>query len=462
MKIVIINSPLFREENSRYDEDSLPPIGLGYIATSVKNAGIAVELIDAVDQRIPLDRLVELVDTIKPDFLATNIFTTNAQLVREMVEKIDFKTHIVIGGLSTKDIYNEIISWSTGNQIDVVVGDGELIILDILNNRLEEKPVLEMNKRRVFNVFSNSTYYVKDIDKVQLDRSFFKNEPVAHPFGFMEANIVASRGCIFNCTFCAAARSINKEFGIRERSAKSLISEIKDILAEYPHLQSIRVLDDLFLKNSRSIELATLVFSHFDLKWRSMAHVTTFNKVDRAILLKLKQSGCNELFIGIESGSPKILKSINKTHNVKLIIDNLTEVLKAGINIKGYFIYGFPKETSEDMELTFQLASALQRNALKYGAEFRTSVFQYRPYHGTAIYHDLVDQGLYKDSINLEPDDDLSDLIGRLQFNFHTANHSEVDEVIVHDYIYRTTNLTNLEIFSGIKKTARPKKTDFM
>ena len=155
-----------------------------------------------------------------------------------------------------------------------------------------------------------------------------------------------------------------------------------------------------------------------------MAHVMTFRDVPGNQLSKLKNSGCSELFIGIESGSPSVLKTIHKTHDVEKIKFNLINVLKAGISIKGYFIYGFPDETKSDFELTYQLASELTEIAKKYGVKFRTSVFQFRPYHGTELFHRLKDKGLNEERImQVEGNDKLSSLVGRLQFNFHTGNY---------------------------------------
>ena len=86
MKVIIINSPLFREKNVLYDEDSLPPIGLGHIATILHNEGIDVKLIDAVHQRISLADLLATLNALKPDFVASNIFTTNYELVKDLFE----------------------------------------------------------------------------------------------------------------------------------------------------------------------------------------------------------------------------------------------------------------------------------------------------------------------------------------------------------------------------------------
>jgi len=59
----------------------------------------------------------------------------------------------------------------------------------------------------------------------------------------------------------------------------------------------------------------------------------------------------------------------------------------------GLLHFWVPNETREDMEMTYQLASRLWEIANKEGSKFRTSVFQYRPYHGTEIFHDLAADG---------------------------------------------------------------------
>lgn len=450
MKVIIINSPLFRFRNELYDEDSLPPNGLGYIATHLKNNGVDVELIDAVDQRIPLQELIELLISIQPDFIGVNIFTTNYELVKDLIESLLFKTHIVVGGLSTKELYSKILSWKTENAIDIVTGDGEFIMSDIVKDKVLDVPFKAERNRRLFKVDKTSNYIIQDISNLPLDRTFFLNEPVKHPLGFLEANIVTSRGCVYNCTFCAAARSLNTDYPVRERSEASIISELSSIAEQYPNVNSIRVLDDLFLKSRESVQKAVNVFSPFSFQWRSMAHVQTFRKIEETLMNDLYNSGCYELFVGIESGSPKILNDIKKTKDIPTIIGNLTKVFRAGINMKGYFIYGFPDETKEDMQMTFELAAELKRLSLLFKVNFRTSVFQYRPYHSTQIYHELEAKGKNLEVAHVTPNPALSELVGRLQFNFHSGNYSAVGCEIVEDYIYRTINLNGGNIFSGL------------
>jgi anaerobic magnesium-protoporphyrin IX monomethyl ester cyclase len=447
MEIVILNSPLFRDYNPLYDEDSLPPLGLGYIATALESRGHVVRLVDAVAERIPLANLVEQLRATKPAVVASNVFTTNYNLVHELFEALDFETHILIGGLATKGLHDEILNWRTPNRVDVVFGDGELITSALIEGTVTEAPIKESGNKRAFRVDQQSKYYVQDISPLDLSRKYFINEPVIHPFGFIEANIIASRGCIYNCSFCAAASSVNRDLGVRERSVESLCNELEAIAISYPTVTSIRVLDDLFLKRASCVAKATEVFSKFRFNWRSMAHVQTFQGVGMEELHALKRSGCKELFIGIESGSPTVLRAIHKTHDIAKIEQNLGNVLRAGIDVKGYFIYGFPDETAEDMEATFRLAQELMGIASSTGARFRTSVFQYRPYHGTEIFHDLQRAGTATQVMSVEPDPALSAMVGRLQFNFHSGNYAKTPVELVRDYIYRTTELNDGNLF---------------
>ncbi len=445
--LLIINSPLFREVNILYDEDSLPPIGLGYIATMVGNAGLSVRLIDAVAERVSLDQLKKLIKAEKPKAIGINIFTTNYNLVRELIESIDNEEcHIIIGGLSTKTLYKYIFDWKFNGVIDIIFGDGELIICDLLLKKEKQLSYETKGKKRFFKIDSKSIYYCSDISNLPLERTYFKNEPQIHPKGFTEAHIVTSRGCIYNCSFCAAARSLNKDLSVRERNKESLIKELKTIFNEYPIVNSIRVLDDLFLKDTKSIVKAIEIFSQFPFQWRAMAHIMTFNDMDIKDLLRLRESGCTEVFIGVESGSPRVLKKIHKVYDINKIQRNLFKIFDANIGLKAYFIYGFPDETEEDFDLTYKLAYNLKNRADQLKTKFRTSVFQFRPYHGTEIYHSLKEKGvIINDVLQVKGDDTLSSLVGRLQFNFHSGNYSKAPLSVVRKYIHQTANLTSAQ-----------------
>ena len=438
LDVLIINSPLFRDKIDGYDEDSLPPLGLGYIATDLWSNGITVELLDTVEGNIPLDILLTVIRQKCPRYVALNVFTTNLHLVREMVESIDSDTRFIIGGLATKNLYQTILHWNTSCPTDIVVGEGDFVVSAIVQGKPLDI-ICQNGNKRVIAISVNSPYFPHDISDIPLDRSFFVNQPLRHALGFNEVSIVTSRGCMYNCAFCSAARSLNRETPIRERNAQSVANEVKMLCERYRDVHSVRVLDDLFLRNTESVERAVRMFEDVPVHWRAMAHVLSFYKLSDAQLLELKRSGCKEIFIGIESGSPRILKKIHKTSDVDLVKRTIERLFRARIDVKGYFIFGFETETVEDMQMSYDLAAWLKESSVKESVSFKTSVFQFRPYHGTELYHDLIRKGKMVDEISYH--ENLSHSIGRKQFNFTSGNFSGASDGDLQRFIVLTNGL---------------------
>jgi len=118
-------------------------------------------------------------------------------------------------------------------------------------------------------------------------------------------------------------------------------------------------------------------------------------------------------------------------------------LLCAGINVKGYFIFGFLDETEDDFKKTYELALFLKEESLKYNVCFRPSVFKFRPYHGTIMYKRILDSNhdVLEVLENISPDDELNNSIGREQFNFKSGNYSSEGDDILTQYISMTNNL---------------------
>jgi radical SAM superfamily enzyme YgiQ (UPF0313 family) len=203
-----------------------------------------------------------------------------------------------------------------------------------------------------------------------------------------------------------------------------------------PSVKSVRILDDLFLRNRESIESAINLFGKYkDLSWRGMAHVLTFEK-SLQLIPRLRESGCRELFIGVESGADQIRKKVCKAGTTEQVIAVISEILRIGINVKIYLMYGFPDETEKDAEETYMLAKTLKEISLQTKGKFRTSVFQFRPYHGTKIYDELIACG--KKIHSVKSNTFLNTLQRRSQFNFHSGNFSKISDRSLNNYIIRT------------------------
>lgn len=88
-----------------------------------------------------------------------------------------------------------------------------------------------------------------------------------------------------------------------------------------------------------------------------------------------------------------MLESINKVNTRDEELETIERIFKAWIGVKWYFIFWFPWEEKEQFEDTYDLAKTLKDLSIKYGVQFRVSVFQFRPYHGTQLYNELEEAG---------------------------------------------------------------------
>ncbi|NMC58202.1 MAG: B12-binding domain-containing radical SAM protein [Candidatus Methanofastidiosa archaeon] len=438
-KFILLNSPILWD-SAREKEQYLSPLGLGYIATYLEKAKIDVEIIDCVKERKSVLEIVAFINETQPDYVGINIFTQNYEMVKYIIESIDISCECFVGGQAVKSIYQEILQWDVKNRLNIIIGEGEFIIPELVLGRCSQKSEEHNNYKFVYRINKDSVYFPEDISNIFLNRKYLENEIIVNHYAKKEIAIITSRGCAFDCAFCGGARSLNSDVTTRIRTEESVVTEIKDILTAYPDIQSVRILDDLFLRNSKSIDMANNIFSQFPkISWRGMVHVLSLiGAIDK--VKELGNGRCRELFIGIESGSERIRKKINKLGSLDDITSVSREILQNGIDLKGYFIYGFPGETEVDFKKTFELASKLKEISLTTHGVFRTSVFQFRPYHGTQLYNEIIKStGIIH---GCEFNESISRFDGRSQFNFDFGNYSAESDEILNEYIIKTQKLT--------------------
>lgn len=441
MKCLLFNSPIYRER-SEAKEEYLPPLGLGYIATNLDESGVDVKIVDCVKERLGIDEIFELLKLHLPDFIGINIFTQNLETVKEIIERCTIKTTIIIGGQVVKCLYEDILQWNVANKLKIIIGEGELLLPALITDTCSEPPIISIGQKDVYRVDMNSRYFPNDLNSIKLNRKLMNENIITNHYGQVESTIITSRGCMYNCAFCGGAHNLNHDVTIRYRSLFEIEKEIREILLLNPQIGSIRVLDDLFLRDRESIDNAISLFGGFsNLSWRGMAHVLTFVK-RLELLPSLKQSGCRELFIGIESGSERIRKKINKPGSINRIIEVVTAILESGIDVKGYFMFGFPSETAIEADETYSLALTLKDISRNTTGNFRVSVFQFRPYHGTQLYNEIVQNG--QEISRISRNEALSILNGRSQFNFQSGNYSNIDDDKLNEYILKTQNLSEV------------------
>lgn len=435
--VLLFNTPFKNEK--LFAEHSLPPLGLYYIATYLKEKSIDVQVFDCIYDNLLVDDILKIIDEVKPKYVGLNIFSQNLLVVKEIVESCETSTHFIIGGQVVKFIYHEVKSWVTENNIDLIIGDGEFITYAIVTSSMQEAPIYTSDNLSVYEVNKTSTYFPSNISELGLDRRMFAGREIINHYSLKEASIITSRGCIYNCAFCGGARSLNRDIPVRKIFREATTSEINDILKYTPDVKCIRVLDDLFLKSRGDILSAIQLFSSFNqLKWRAMVHICSFNSaID--LLDDVRESGCKELFVGIESGSNQVRRKINKEGNREQVIDMLTQILEHGIDVKGYFIYGFSDETLNEFEQTYTLARTLKDISRNTIGDFRIRVFEFRPYHGTQLYNEIIKKSGAIDAFS--QNNNINIFSDRRQFNFHAGNYSKCSQDQIDEYIIKTIKL---------------------
>lgn len=302
-------------------------------------------------------------------------------------------------------------------------------------DKCAEPPFYRDGNHTVYLVDKDSKYFPHNLDECILDRDLFKDRAIKNHYGKWEQSLVGSRECIYNCAFCGGSRYANNNSVARSRSRQSISQEIKEILRIEPYIESIRILDDLFLKNRDSLLQAISIFNDYpEIHWRGMAHVNSLSGC-QDLYVELKKSGCDELFIGIESGSSTIRERIHKSGTNEDVIYVVSELLKVGIDVKGYFICGFPKETADELTETVMLAKKIKSFAVQLSGNFRATAFQFRPYHGTELYDQLKTEGRLLDQYHIE-----ANTAAKKQYSFVVDNYSNVDNAILQKSIDEIMN----------------------
>ena len=429
MDVLLINTPIMGTKRDPDSEDAVPPIGLGYIYTQLTISGYKCQFIDAYANGQLPSEILKIIDKSDAEYIGLNVFSSNLEIVRFLVEKVGSPRKFFLGGPAARTLIFKVENWNPNGIITLIVGEAELILPEIIRHpELAKKQSAKLN---IADVTPKSAFYPTNID-LPLDRSIFKNEPVKREdMGLIESHIIASRGCCYDCAFCTAARSLNQQIKPRYRTYDSLAEEIETIRESHPEIDCIRVLDDLFLRNQVSVELAIRLFTENKLNWRSMAHINTFLNLPSKRLDDIKCSGCRELFVGIESGNDETLEHIRKPFSVDIAYKTVSRILDAQIAVKCYFILGFPGETESAAKDTVSFASRLRAYADKKGVKLRISPFQFRPYDGTALYDEIVKKGQtitpirnradISDTGTINPFDCISEVFG--EYDQHTLDN---------------------------------------
>ena len=384
MTSVLLIYPYF---NQPYNRSSFrfPPLGVGYIAAGLRNAGYVVDILDCTFMK--RDEALKKAKSIEADVVGIySMVTMRNDSIWFAKQLRDICDLLIAGGpLPSCDP----IPFMT--DFDVVVkGEGEHAMLELLRTYESGRDIQSVqgiicrrrnndrgNGKQEKIVFTEPRKLEPDLDKIAFPaRDLFPNERYIdywkRRFGYATTSIFTTRGCPFSCEFCS-----NAVFGnsYRERSPENVVDEIELALSfGYDH---IHFADDVFTLNRERVLRICEEIRKRDLhfKWECLGRV---DSIDEEISNAMKDAGCDKIYFGIESGNDLVLKLMNKKITLERARMAVYAAHEAGIQTGAFFILCYPGETDDTILETLSFATSLPLDYLSFTMPY--------PLPGTALY----------------------------------------------------------------------------
>jgi radical SAM superfamily enzyme YgiQ (UPF0313 family) len=398
MKVLLINPPRENEiigNNPAIIEQERghnPPLGLLYIASCLeKHSDHNVKIIDSQVEQLSYSDLKAAVRAYHPDVVGLTAMTMTLIDVYKtvnLVKEVDSSIRIVVGGPHVYLFPRETMA---NRKVDyLVLGEGEETFHKLLSaiddfKRLEQIPGVVFRKDEQV-VIPQAPQQIGDLNAIpfparhlvpykKYSSVLMKRNPVT--------TMITSRGCPFKCSFCDRPH-LGKKF--RACSAEYVVSEFEECIRMGIH--EFLIYDDTFTINKKRVLdiCREVVKRKLDIGFDIRARVDT---ISEDMLRWLKRAGCEGIHYGVEAGTEKILRVLNKGITSELVQDVFKITRKVGIPILAYFMIGSPSETKEDIKKTFHFIKKLN---LDY-----VHITILTPFPGTKIYLDGLKSGIIKE-----------------------------------------------------------------
>lgn len=397
MKVLLIN-PLTLEDSM---VNITPNLGLGYLATSLRNNGFDVDIWDGVKNDMTRKKLEERLKITDYDVAGFQVYTRSVKETAdglEMVKSINPKVITVIGGPHPSgDPDGSLNHLKTDYGFR---GEAEIGLVQLLKkiSGQEEIPFEDIQNliwKKDGTVISNMLQPIDDLDVVGIP-SWDLIDPNDYPYApigafskkFPLTSISSTRGCPYSCTFCANNTIMGRK--VRARSTEIVLEEM-ELLHDKYGVREFQIIDDNFTsKKELTLGVCNGILERgWDISL-SFPNGVRLSTLDEDILNLLERAGCYSLGLGIESGSPRTLKNMKKAQSIDEIkekVNLIHDVTK--IRTTGFFIIGYPTEEKEDIMQTLRLSRELPINR----AQFTICL----PVPGSEMTEKMIKEGKLKD-----------------------------------------------------------------
>ncbi|HET6253999.1 MAG TPA: radical SAM protein [Puia sp.] len=410
-----------------------PPLATIGAAALMREHGFRVSLFDTMFVERP-EEVAPLLDSEKPDlfvvyddgfnYLTKMCLTNMREAAFRMIQLARQRGSVVI--VSSSDSTDHYRQYLEKGADFVLLGEGEQTLLELAtairdgHTAFEGIAGLAWLKNGV-PARSFARKVMKDLDSLPLPAwdlvgiESYRAIWMRH-HGYFSLNVGTTRGCPYKCNWCAKPIYGNR---YNARSPRRVVEEIK-VLKERYGFDHLWMCDDIFgLKPGWVHEFAELV-QREKLRFRFTIQSRADLLVQGSYVEALARAGCENSWIGAESGSQKILDAMDKGTTVEQIAGATRLLREHGIRVSFFIQFGYPGETKEDIGLTIRMIKTLMPDNIGISVSY--------PLPGT-VFHERVKSEL-KEKANWTDSDEL-----KLMFR---NTYSPAFYKQLHRYVHKT------------------------
>ncbi len=382
-----------------------------------------MELLDNYLLKKPIEDVKQEVKRLAPEMLGMTCGSVTYRRCIETakaVKEVLPACKVVVGGWHPSYLPESMLQHPA---IDyVVMGEGERAIVELAKSITKGEDDSAIAKisglayRRGEKITKNAPTFISDLDQVPFPaRHLLPMHLYSREMEYLSVKPVDTmnviRGCPYNCAFCETKKLWGSK--CRAFSPSRVVEELNHLVSDYGTKGIYFVGDNFTIHKKRTIELCREIKkSKLDLEWVCDTRV---DLISRELLKEMKAAGCRTIWFGVESGSSRILKKINKQITLQQALDAFKLCREEEIRTASSFMLGLPGETVKDMEASFKFARKLDPDWVRFNI--------FVGYPGSDLYDEIMAKGLYdrvEDFVTYVKTDDFNyEMVSKIQKRFH-------------------------------------------
>lgn len=374
--------------------DAGPNVAIASLAACLVEKGHEVGVLDlyfssAEEQQRFLQEKWDLIGISATSF-AFNVALHAAKAIKELTSQ---PPPVVLGGAHVS-VARELVLKETAFDFGIY-GEGELPLLALVELLEKGGPLHEESLESVPGLIFRSggrvmvnppSPRIRDLDSTALP-----------PYGLFPMDsysvhtLSTSRGCPYACVYCASDAILGRKWVAK--SPQRIVREIEHVMERWGK-KPFSIVDDSFnLDTDRVKEFCRLLKSRgLNIRWTMCGGIRA-DRLDPEMLSLMKETGCHEIGIGVESANPHVLKNVGKGETVEQIRAGIRMIKKAGLPVSASFMIGNPGDTLATIQESIEFIREERPDSARFFIAIpypNTKLWQYVEENGTFLRTDYV------------------------------------------------------------------------